>query len=345
MSITTMEIPATMKGAMIVGFNEPLQIQTHIKVPEVPDERILVKIEASSLCSSDLFAHSGHMPWMTTLPYCGGHESVGIIAKVGKDVKRFGVGDRVGYMMFTDFCGVCPDCFAGEHRYCSAKKISGFSDPYGGFSEYALAHPASTVKLPDAIEFYIAAPLFCGGITAYSAILKAKVRPGKLINIVGAGGVGHMGILFAKAMGYRVHAYDVTEVKLKLALDCGADKAFNSISADATTFEKGDSTIVYSGAIPAYAGALAMTNNHGTVVAVGLPPTDVGINVALWGSKDISFIPCNTGSIPEIVELLDLAVRHSIKPKIEVRHIDTINNGYKDLAEGKIDGRIVYHFN
>jgi len=344
MATTTMEIPKTMRAATIVAFNEPLQILTDVKVPDVPDDRILVKIEATSLCSSDLMAQKGYMSFMTTVPYCGGHEPVGIVAKLGSNVKGFSIGDRVGYMMYSDMCGNCPECFTGQHRYCQAKKILGFADPYGGFSEYALADPNATVKLPDSLEFDVAAPLFCAGITAYSAILRAGVQAGQLLNIVGCGGVGHVAILYAKAMGYRVHGYDIAEEKLKLAKECGADQAINSIKADPSTFEQALGTIVFTGANPAYDGAFNLTANHGRLVAVGLPATPLQINVALWGSRDIKLFPINTGSIPELKEALELAARHKIRPKIDVRHIDTINEGYKELAEGKIDGRIVYHF-
>jgi len=108
--------------------------------------------------------------------------------------------------------------------------------------------------------------------------------------------------------------------------------------------ETAPATIVISGANAAYAGAIGLTSNHGVVVGVGIPPEDLKINFMQWSSRDISFVPVNTGSISELAECLDLAARHKIRPKIEVRHIDTINEGYKDLADGKVEGRIVFHF-
>jgi len=341
---TILEIPKTMRAATIVAFNEPLQILSDVPVPDLPADRILVKVEASSLCSTDLAAFKGYMSFMTIVPYCGGHEPVGIGAKVGSNVTGFKAGDRVGYMRYSEMCGTCEECKSDQHRYCSSKKILGFSDPFGGFSEYAIADPRSTVRLPDNLSFDVAAPLLCAGITSYSSILKAKVPPGQLLNVVGCGGLGHVAILFAKAMGYRVHGYDIAEEKLKLAKECGADEVFNSLKADPKTFEPAHATIVFTGAQPAYDGAVKLTRNHGRVVAVGLPAANLGINVPLWGSKGLKLIPINTGSIPELRECLELAARHNIRPKIEVRHIDTINQGYTDLAEGKIDGRIVYHF-
>jgi len=328
---------------MIIAFNEPLEIRDDVKVPEVPDDRILVKIEAASLCSTDLMAYKGYMSFMTSLPYCGGHEPVGTVAKIGSAVRGFNIGDRVGFLMFTDMCGICEDCFSGQHRYCSQKKVNGFMDSFGGFSEYSLAHPASTVKLPDGLDFEIAAPLFCAGITAYSALLKARSKAGQLINIVGCGGVGHVAILFAKAMGFRVNAYDVAQDKLDLASKCGADKAFNILNTE-TTFEKAPTTIIISGANQAYDGAADLTSNHGVILGIGLPPKPVQIPVPTWGGRDLTFIPCSIGSKQELIECLNLAVRHNIRPIIEKRKMASINEGFKDLAEGKVEGRLVFQF-
>ncbi|KAJ5745465.1 alcohol dehydrogenase [Penicillium odoratum] len=325
------EIPETMLAAVIEAFNEPIKIQ-EVKVPDTPDERILVKIEAGSLCSSDLMAWKGYMPYLTSLPYCGGHEPVGTIVKIGSAVRGFTVGERVGFIMFTDMCGVCDECFSGEHRYCAQKKAIGFQDSYGGFSEYSLADPRSTVKLPDELSFESAAPLFCGGVTAYSALLRVRASPGQLINIIGCGGVGHLAIMFAKKMGYRIHAYDISEEKLALARDCGADQAFDSLNLPSNP-EKAASTLVISGASAAYNSAVGLTANHGAVVAVGIPPTDIQVSAS------------NTGSKADLIALLDLAARHNIKPVIDVRNIRTVNEAYQDLANGKIDGRIVFKFN
>jgi len=338
-----MEIPTTMRAATIVEFNGPIQIRDDVEVPTVPADRILIKIEAASLCSTDLMAYKGYMSFMTKLPYCGGHEPVGTVAKLGTAVSGFSIGDRVGFLMFTDMCGTCEECFSGQHRYCTQKKVNGFMDSFGGFSEYSLAHPASTVKLPDGLDFEVAAPLFCAGITAYSALLKGRSRPGQLINIVGCGGVGHVAILFAKAMGYRVNAYDIAQDKLDIAKKCGADEALD-VSDTATSFEKAATTIIISGANQAYNSAANLTSTHGVVLGIGLPPKPLEISIPAWGSRDLTFIPCSIGSNEELKACLDLATRHNIKPLIEVRGMDLINEGYKDLAEGKVEGRLVFKF-
>ncbi|PGH11600.1 hypothetical protein AJ80_07070 [Polytolypa hystricis UAMH7299] len=178
--------------------------------------------------------------------------------------------------MFTDMCGTCDECFSGQYRYCSDKKAIGFKDSYSGFSEYSLADPRSTVKLPNELSFESTAPLFCGGVTAYGALLRVRAKPGQLLNIIGCGGVGHLAIMFAKSMGYRVHAFDITNDKLELARKCGADQAFNSKNPP-PDLEKAASTVVISGANAAYQVAADLTANHGAVVAVGIPMTDLQI--------------------------------------------------------------------
>ncbi|GAB7356268.1 hypothetical protein MBLNU459_g7077t2 [Dothideomycetes sp. NU459] len=207
------------------------------------------------------------------------------------------------------------------------RKVQGFADSYGGFSEYSLANPISTVKIPAELSFEVAAPLFCAGITAYSALLKVRSRPGGLVNIVGCGGV-----------------VDITEDKLDLAKRCGADETLNMLDAT-SSFEQAMSTIVITGANAAYNGALGLTANHGVVIAVGLPAQDLQIALPRWCAKDVSLITTSTGSREEMVEALEIAAKHNFKPQIEVRSIQSINEGYKDLAAGRVDGRLVYTFN
>ncbi|MCJ1302883.1 hypothetical protein MMC08_005688 [Hypocenomyce scalaris] len=308
-----MEVPATMRAATVVAYKEPLVILDDVKVPEVSAGKLLVKVEAAGLCSSDLGAQEGKMPYLTELPFCGGHESAGIIVKIGPGENEFAVGDRV----------------------------QGYKGSWGGFSEYCLVQSQSTVKVPDDLSLDVAAPLSCAGVTAYSALLKVRTKAGRLVNIVGCGGVGHVAIMFAKAMGYRVHAYDVAEEKLKLAKKCGADEAYN-ITDTSKTYEKATTTIVITGVNAAYQSALGLTANHGAVVAVGL--TTVEVSVPLWASRDIQLLPTSMGSKVELAECLDLAARKNIKPVIEIRHIDNINEGYQELAAGKIEGRYVYRF-
>ena len=202
------DLPKTMKAATVVEFNAPLQILDNVAVPRPAGSQILVKIAACSLCMSDLAGHMGALGLPP--PYCAGHEPVGRVVQLSKDspAAGFAVGDRVGFMPASATCGSCFSCMGGNHRFCATKTPVGFSGPYGGFSEYAIADPLSTVKVPDGLTDAEAAPLLCAGVTAYSALKKvSKILPGgSLINVIGCGGVGHLAIAYAKAMGYEVQA-------------------------------------------------------------------------------------------------------------------------------------------
>lgn len=207
------------------------------------------------------------------LPYCGGHEPVGVVDQIGPGIKGFKVGDRVGFMPASRTCNDCASCLSGNHRYCPEKVSVGFDGPYGGFSQYCIADPLSTVKIPDGLSDQDAAPLCCAGVTAYGAIKKVAQRQvgGSLVNVVGCGGVGHLVIMYAKAMGFRVHAFDVAEDKLELARQCGADAVFNSSTTPIAEIAPASSTIVVSGAVKAYEFGLKITNTCGAVVGVGAP--------------------------------------------------------------------------
>lgn len=333
-----------MTAATVVEYDKPIVLRTDVPVPEVTGSKILVHIKSTSLCSTDLAAYKGYITGMTNLPYIGGHEPAGVIVKTGPNVKGFKVGDRVGFLPSRDACNNCSECDIGNHHYCPNRNFQGFNQMYGGFSEYTTTDPEQCVKIPDGLSFDEAAPLFCAGITSYSALLKVSSLPGQLVNIVGVGGVGHVAVMYAKAMGYRVTAYDVADDKLKQATSCGADHVVNFKNTPLSECEPAPSTIVVSGALAAYDNAITLTANHGTIITVGLPPGNWPIPIKLLNGRDITIRPTQTGSKKELIECLDLASRKGIKPIIKVQNIKHINEGFQELAEGKVEGRLVFNF-
>ncbi|EFX00622.1 alcohol dehydrogenase [Grosmannia clavigera kw1407] len=323
-------------------YNSPYTIVDNIPVPDPGPNQILVRITASSLCMSDVMGIRGYTN--SPLPYCGGHEPVGLVEQVGPGVCGFKSGDRVGFMPASRTCQDCAACLSGNHRYCAEKVSVGFSGRYGGFSQYCLSDPLSTVKVPDGLSDQDAAPLFCAGVTAYGAVKKAARRQvgGSLVNIVGSGGVGHLAIMYAKAMGFRVHAFDVAADKLDLALQSGADAAFNSATTDLANVEKAASTIVISGAIKAYSFAMKITNTCGAVIAVGAPHEPFPCNVTEMVLSELSLIATNQGTKQELSEAVALAAEKGIKPVTQTWHIDDINAAMDDMLAGKVAGRIVF---
>lgn len=220
---------------------------------------------------SDMMGYQGLT--QSPLPYCGGHEPVGVVEGLGPGAVGFKAGDRVGFMLASRSCQDCPECLSGNHRFCAARTSVGFSGPYGGFSEYCLSNPLSTVKIPDGISDETAAPLFCAGVTAYGAVKRAAQRQvgGSVVNVIGCGGVGHLAIMYAKAMGFSVTSIDIADEKLELAARCGADVVINSLKTSKEKIPQAATTIVISGVTQAYSFALDVTQNHSTIIGVGAP--------------------------------------------------------------------------
>jgi propanol-preferring alcohol dehydrogenase len=331
---------------MVTEFNGPIIIEHNVPIPDPGTSKLLVKITASSLCMSDVAGYLGHVG--APLPYCPGHEPVGVVKKIGTAVRGFRVGDRVGFMPASDTCGDCAQCISGNHRYCAQKVSIGFSGPYGGFSEFSLADPASTVKIPDGLRDEHAAPLLCAGVTAYGALKKAAhyQTGGTLVNVVGVGGVGHLVVLYAKAMGFKVHAFDIADDKLKLAKDCGADEIFNSL--DAAVVEncvQAPSTIVVSSAQAAYDLAIKITQPRGQVIAIGVPAKPLSLDLLSLILSEKNLITTNQGTKQELLETLAIADTAGIAPVVQLKKdLAGVPQGYQDLMSGKVVGRYVYQF-
>lgn len=294
-----------------------MEIQTDIEVPTPDAGQILVRVKACSLCMSDIAGISGGLPY--PVGYVAGHEPVGVVAALPPTgIPGWSVGDRIGFMPASKTCGQCDSCLRGNHRFCEKRTNVGFMGRYGGFSEYCLADPMSSIKIPNGISDEEAAPMLCAGVTAYAAVKKVSLAQpgGTLVNIIGCGGVGHLAIQYAKKMGFDVHAckhsitlhvtvepqltilqVDIADDKIQLALDCGADKAFNSMSTEITPDLKAQSTIVISGAGPAYASALKATKSHGRIICVGVPPKDIAISMMTMILQDVALI--RKYSVPE----------------------------------------------
>lgn len=337
-----MSSTTTMRAAHITEYSKPLSFVT-VPIPDTPIGRILVRVTACSLCMSDLAGWAGHIE-EAKLPYCGGHEPVGVVAKIGLGVVGFSVGERVGFMPASDTCHSCQNCVSGNHRFCKQKRAVGFNGPYGGWSEYCVADPLSTVKIPDELADEEAAPLLCAGVTAYGAIKKAAQVQlgGSLINIIGCGGVGHLAIMYAKAMGFKVTAFDIADDKLKLALDSGANKALNSLTINDEEIVTAASTIVISGAVQAYELAFKATAKSGRVIAVGVPHSPVPVSIMGMVLNDQSLIATNQGSKAELQAALQIAADTKMKPVFVKKNMEDINEGFMDMVRGNVVGRYVY---
>ena len=185
----------TMRAAVVREFGKPLTIE-EVAIPTPAADQILVKIQASGVCHTDLHAAEGDWPVKPNPPFIPGHEGVGYVAAVGRDVKHVKEGDRVGVPWLHSACGYCTHCLGGWETLCTLQQNTGYS-VNGGFADYALADPNYVGHLPDNLGFIEIAPVLCAGVTVYKGLKVTQAKPGDWVVISGVGGLGHMAVQYA----------------------------------------------------------------------------------------------------------------------------------------------------
>jgi propanol-preferring alcohol dehydrogenase len=223
-------IPTTMRAATVVAFGKPLELREW-PVPVPGPNEILVKTEACGVCHTDLHAADGDWPLKPTPPFIPGHEAIGIVVAMGESVTSVKMGERVGVPWLYAACGHCEYCLTAHEPVCATAKFGGYTQN-GGFAPYLIANPDYVAHIPDGLGAKQAAPLICAGITTYKGIKETEAKPGQWIVISGCGGLGHLGIQYAKAMGLLVCAVDIDDGKLALAKKLGADVIVNAKQGD-----------------------------------------------------------------------------------------------------------------
>ena len=217
---------AKMQAAVVRAFGKPLVLEEW-DVPEVGPGQILVKTEACGVCHTDLHAAKGDWPVKPTLPFIPGHEAIGTVVALGAGVTAVKEGDRVGVPWLYSACGHCEFCLSAWETVCDEAQFGGYTKN-GGFAEYIVADPDYVAHIPAGLNPREAAPLICAGITTYKGIKVSEAKPGEWIAISGCGGLGHMAIQYAKAMGLHVAAVDIDDGKLAHATTLGADIVINA---------------------------------------------------------------------------------------------------------------------
>lgn len=219
-----------MKAAVVNEFHQKLEVK-EVAVPEVGYGEVLVKIKTCGVCHTDLHAAHGDWPVKPKLPLIPGHEGVGVVEKLGEGVTSLKLGDRVGIPWLFSACGECDYCLTGWETLCQ-KQLNGGYSADGAYAEYCVAPAAYVARIPDELGDVEAAPILCAGVTTYKALKVANVKPGDWVAIFGIGGLGHVALQYAKAMGYNVVAVDIHNEKLELAKELGADVTVNSSEVD-----------------------------------------------------------------------------------------------------------------
>jgi alcohol dehydrogenase, propanol-preferring len=335
----------TMKAAVVQRFGAPLAIE-EVSVPKPGPGEVLVKIVATGVCHTDLHAADGDWQVKPVPPFIPGHEGAGIVVAVGAGVTQWKEGDRVGIAWLHDACGSCEYCYTGWETLCEKQHNSGYS-VNGSFAEYAIGSAAYVGRLPANVDFVAMAPILCAGVTTYKGIKETEARPGEWIAISGIGGLGHIAIQYAKAMGLHVVALDVTEEKLSLARSVGAELAIDAKAPDAAaqvireTEGGAHGVLVTAVSPPAFAQALQLVRRKGTISLVALPPGDFATPIFDVVLKRITLRGSIVGSREDLAEAIDFAAEGKVKAHIHQRRLEEINEVFADLKDGKVDGRIV----
>jgi alcohol dehydrogenase (NADP+) len=309
-----------------------------------------MKVLYCGICHSDLHQIKNDFG-AAMYPIVPGHEIVGKVTKVGKHVNNFKVGDLAAIGCIIDTCGRCESCEEGLEQFCDEGVTFSFNSPdkylggatYGGFSETYVCNEKYVLHVPETLDLAAAAPLLCAGITVYSPMKHWQAGPGKKVGILGIGGLGHLAIKIAKAMGAHVVVFTTSPSKVADAKRLGADEAV--LSSDAEQMKK------YSGKMNLIIDTVSarhdvntylnLLKHDGSVVLVGLPPEQLSVGAFNLVHGRRSFSGSNIGGIAETQEMLDFCAKHKITADIELIKIQQINEAFERLHKGDVKYRFV----
>ena len=334
----------TMKAAVVHEFGKPLKIE-EVPVPTPNDDQILVKIEASGVCHTDLHAADGDWPVKPNPPFIPGHEGAGVVVQAGRNVKHVKEGDRVGLPWLYSACGYCVHCLGGWEPLCEKQENSGYS-VNGSFAEYVVADPNYVGHLPANVSSVDIAPVLCAGVTVYKGLKMTNAKPGDWVVISGVGGLGHMAVQYAKAMGFNVAAVDVANDKLALAKRLGATVVVNAMETDPAAYLQKEiggahGVLVTAVSRKAFEQALGMVRRGGTISLNGLPPGDFPLPIFSMVLNGITVRGSIVGTRLDLQESLEYAAAGKVKATIKTEKIEAINDIFARMHKGQIEGRIV----
>lgn len=317
---------------------------------DVGSNDVQIAIEWSGICHSDI--HTGRSEWGdVNFPLVPGHEIVGTVTEVGSDVSRFSVGQRVGVGVYVDSCRTCTQCLAGMSNYCEKGMIGtfdalerdGVSITRGGYSNGIVVDQGYVVSVADNLDPAATAPLMCAGVTLYSPLKEWGAGPGKKVGIIGLGGLGHMGVKFASALGAHVTVFSHSESKRADAMGMGADDFI--VTTDGAVFEthkKQFDLIINTVSAPIdLNNYLELIGLDGTLVMVGLAPEPYPIKAFSMLAQRRRIAGSMIGPVSQLQEMLDFASEHNIVSDIEVIDAAGINDAWKRVVESDVRYRFV----
>ena len=336
----------TMKAAVVTQFRAPLDV-TDVPIPTPGPGEVLIKTLYSGVCHTDLHAAHGDWPVKPAVPFIPGHEGAGEVVAVGEGVTSLKVGDWAGNAWLWSACGECEFCETGRETYCPHAQYGGYTKN-GSFGQYMVVNAKFAPKIPKTVDLAAVAPILCAGVTVYKGLKETEVKPGQWVLISGVGGLGHIAVQYAVAMGMRVVTVDVDDEKSALALKHGAEYAFNALTVDDVAAKikevtgggvhGGLVTAVNGKAFPAAVGAL---RQGGTVVLVGLPPEAFPLDIFSTVLFGLTVRGSLVGTRKDMEEAIDFFARGKVNPTYTVEPLANINDIFHRMEEAKIDGRIV----
>lgn len=337
-------MPKTMKAAVVTAFGKPLEFR-EVEVPTPGAGQVLVKIAASGVCHTDLHAAQGDWPVKPNPPFIPGHEGVGHVVAVGAGVTHVKEGDRVGVPWLYSTCGHCEHCLGGWETLCESQQNTGYS-VNGGFAEYTLADAGYVGRLPDNVGFVEIAPILCAGVTVYKGLKMTDTKPGNWVVISGIGGLGHMAVQYARAMGLNVAAVDVDDRKLDLARRLGAEVTVNAREQDPAAYLKQEiggahGALVTAVSPKAFEQAIGMTRRGGTIALNGLPPGDFPLSIFDMVLNGTTVRGSIVGTRLDLQEALDFAGEGKVKATVSAEPLENINDIFARMHQGGIEGRVV----
>ena len=337
-----------MKVAVVEQFGKPLVFQEW-DIPTPGPGQILVKTEACGVCHTDVHAAHGDWPVKPALPFIPGHEAIGRVVALGTGVTAVKEGDRVGVPWLYSACGHCEYCLSAWETVCADAQFGGYTKN-GGFAEHLLADPNYVAHVPPGLAATEAAPIICAGITTYKGIKVTEAKPGEWIAISGIGGLGHLAIQYAKAMGLHVCAIDIDDGKLAHAKRLGADLVINAKAGDAAAAVKkgtgggAHGVLITAPSLAAFKQDVGMTRKCGTCVLVGLPPGEFPAPLFDMVMNCITIRGSLVGTREDMAEALAFAAEGKVKADIELQPLSSINQILERLEHGDVASRVVLDF-
>lgn len=336
-----------MKAAIVHDFKKPLTID-EIPIPEPGYGEIVAKVETAGLCHTDIHAAHGDWPIKPTPPFIPGHESIGVVERVGPEVKGVREGDRVAVPWLGYACGACEYCASGRETLCPNQQMTGYTVD-GGWGEYVKANASFVGHVPDGIDLLDAAPLTCAGVTTYKAVKVSGARSSDLVAVYGVGGLGHLAVQYAGIQGASVAAVDLIDSKLDMASKLGAEYTFNSTLEDPVegiqALGGADVAIAVAVSPTAFEQAYRSLKRGGTLVFVALP-ADNFMQLPIFETvlQGIHIVGSIVGTRVDLAETFQLHAEGRTHIVREARKLEQVNESIAAVEAGQVDARLVFDF-